>query len=199
MEMLRIFSGEINWVISVSLFAFSLVDDLSSVSVENGPFALSFSESLFESFAETINVRSVDLGSDLHVMFWENKGFVVGGENGGSIDFPNDSEIEWIWGVFEADSTEVDWVGELGQGIDGPRITLGNFVPVVVKISNLDVEIIKRVYIEDELKILVNWTGGFQVVVIRSSVLEGKSNPGESFVNIDNSVVRFCVDQDKQD
>lgn len=69
MEMLRIFPGKIDWVVSVGLLTFSLVNDLSSVSVEDGPLSFGFSESLFKPLSEAVNVRSVDLGPDLHVVF----------------------------------------------------------------------------------------------------------------------------------
>lgn len=61
-------------------------------------------------------------------MFGEGKVSVVGGEDGGSINFPCDLEIEWIGSVFECHSCEVNWVCELRQWIDWPWIALRDFI-----------------------------------------------------------------------
>lgn len=99
---------KIYWVISVCLFTLAFVDNLATVTAENCPFALAFTETFLESFSKAVNVLSVYLGPDLHIMVRKNELFFIGWENNGIVDLSGYLEVERRWGVFEIDSREID-------------------------------------------------------------------------------------------
>lgn len=73
MEKFIVFSGEIKWVISVGLEAFSIINYLSPISIKDSPFSGSFSKRLAESLSYTINIWRIEAASDLKIVFAKDK------------------------------------------------------------------------------------------------------------------------------
>lgn len=97
------FSQHVQREVSVGLKSLPVIDDLSSVSVENGPFSISLSERRLETFSDAVEVITVDFGSDLKVVVAEDDGLIVGGKKDGAILSADDSKIEGGFSVFKGD------------------------------------------------------------------------------------------------
>lgn len=186
--MLGSFSGKIDWIISISLLSLSIIDDLSSIPVENGPFSFSLSETWLESFSKTVDVRSINLCPDLHVMFRENEVLVISWENSGTVDLSGDFKVKRIRSVLKIDPWQVDWVSERWKWVNRPWIILWNFISGVVQICDFDVKIIERMDIEDKLQVSDDWTGRFDIILISSCISQLESDSRKSFVHINNSI-----------
>jgi hypothetical protein len=103
------FSQHIQREVSVCLQTLTVIDDLSSISVENRPFSISLSERRLETLADTVEIITVDFGSDLKVVVTEDDGFIVGGKKNGAILSADNSEIEGRFSVFKRDSGCCKW------------------------------------------------------------------------------------------
>jgi hypothetical protein len=97
------FSHHIEGIETIGLLSISFVDNLSSVSVENSPLAVGFSEAFEEPLSDTIDVISINFCSDLKIMITEHDVLIIGREKDSSVLFSNYPEVEGLICVFESD------------------------------------------------------------------------------------------------
>ena len=64
-------------IVSIGLSSFSMVNDLSSISVENSPFSICFSETTQKSFSDSVDVITVHFSSNFQVVVTEHNIVIV--------------------------------------------------------------------------------------------------------------------------
>jgi hypothetical protein len=67
-----------------------------------------------------------------------------------------------------------------------------------MKVGDFDIEIVERMNVKHKLEVSDNGTGGLDVVLSRTCVLEEQSDPGCSFIYICDDILRLgsCKDND---
>lgn len=73
MKVVAIFSEQVERVESVGLYPFSLVNGVTFVAVEDRPFSILLPEGFMEAFSDSIEVGTINFGSDLQVVIAEDE------------------------------------------------------------------------------------------------------------------------------
>lgn len=166
MEEIVSFSKHVEWIISVSLPSFSTIKDLSSISVEDGPLSICFSETCEESFSNSIYVVTVNCSSNFKIVITEDDVVIIGREKDSSVLFSDDPEVEGISSEAEVDPRSGDGEVEAGDGVDREDSFLWNLEPVIVGVLYFESEVVEGHAVEAELQSLDDGTGWFQIVII---------------------------------
>lgn len=90
------------------MLSLSFIDNLASVSVEDGPFTVKKSELLSESFSQPISVLALNLSGDLEIIVTKNNIFFITVEQNVVILFTSDFESEWRTLVLKLEVSLVD-------------------------------------------------------------------------------------------
>ena len=170
MEEIISLSQHVEWIISVSLFSFSTIKNLSPISVEYGPFSICFFETCKESFTNSVYVVTINCSSNFEIVITEDDVVIVGWEKDSSVLFSDDPEVEGISGEAEVDPRSGDGEVETGDGVDGEDSFLWNLEPVIVWVLYFECKIVEGHAVEAELQSLDDGTGWFQIVVVWTCV-----------------------------
>lgn len=148
MEKILFFFQQVNRIKPISLSPSSIINLLGSISVENSPFAWSFSEVKLKSLSKSIDEIGVDLGTDFNVVLAENDAVIVGRKQCGIVGLPEYSKIKRISRVLKLNSGHIQCKGRVGQRIIRERISQRNFIPGLVDVCDLEVKVVESVYLE---------------------------------------------------
>ena len=103
MEVVSILSKQVEWVEPIGLYSFSLVNGVTFVAVEDRPLSILLPEGFMEPFSDSIEVGTINIGSDLQVVIAEDEVLVLCREEDGFVLLPGNREVERVGGVVDAD------------------------------------------------------------------------------------------------
>lgn len=178
-EVVRLsFSQEVEGVVAVGLESFSLVDHLSSISVENSPFPVFLSERVMKPFSDAVDKVRGKFSSNLEVMIAKDDLLMIGREKHGPIEFTGYSEVKRILSEFEVDTRKGNGETEVGEGVDGEHSMLRHFISLLFCINYFEGEVVVGEHVEGEGQFLGDGTGGFEIVLILACIFQVQSDNG---------------------
>lgn len=171
MEKVVFFSQQIEGIESICLQACTPVNKLTSISIENSPFSITFSEGLLESFSDSVHVLAVNLCSDLKIVVTIDDLLIIGGEQNGSILSSDDSKVEGRLGVLERHCGVGNWEWKAAFWVDRKNSILRPFEAFIVGIGDFEREIKECVGVESKGESFDDGWGFFDEVVIGAGVV----------------------------
>ena len=175
-EELLCFPLHVEGIEPISLQAFSFIDDLSSIPIENCPFPIFESESLVEPLSQPISVHCIKFSCDLKVVVTVDKLSLICREESSIVEFSNYFEVKWVLSILKPECREVHWKTKIFQWVSRESSTLRHFVSLFFVVSDSYIEIIESQRVELELEFLNNGTCLFLVEFFSAEVGQGQEH-----------------------
>lgn len=183
-------SNHIEGIVAVSISSVTFVYCKALLTSEHCPFAVFHFKVLGEPLSNSIQVWRLNLCSDLKVVLAVDKCPVVGRKQNRPSVPSSDFEIEGIDCVLKSHLGNFD--GEAGTSIwvFGKGSPLRHFKSGTICVGDFDYEVGVSMNVEEEDEVFDDGTGGFDVVGIFASILQGEYNGSAIFGNFGNFVLR---------
>ena len=178
MKVVPILSKQVERIESICLYPSSLVNCVAFIAVEDRPFSILLPECFLEALSNSIEVGTIDLGSNLQVVIAKDEVLVFCREEDGSVPLPGYRELERVGGVVDADCGGGGREGEISQRIGRENPRLRHLEASFSGIDNFEGEVAESQSPEDEDEFFADGAGGFEVVLVAAGVLQLEGDCG---------------------
>ena len=166
-----------------------MVNYLTSITVEYRPFSILFPETLLKSLSNSVNIVTVNVGSDFEVVIAVDHVVSVGRKDCCVVLLSDNAEVKGVRRVLKTDSGSRNRVTEVCPRIDGEDSLLRDFETRVVWVCDFEAEVVETHAMVAKAEGLDDGTGGLEVVVIGTRVGKGQSDGGSVALGVSHFVL----------